>query len=411
MSTTEPNSKGKVDVIPPVKVYGRDEEVYRPTQGSSHLVKALLLIVALILLLAGGGLLLLYLSKNPVDVAGVLHETITAESKTGNETVEAPESDVAPEPIETTDAAKPTLEKEDAEKKMTDFLSAKKIESVMRLIESGKRNEEQGNLSFALTDYREALESDPQSKKARMAFNRVKGLIAQDRFQQLMSRGFTALRKEEQEAARAAFLKAQSFKPDSSEVQDALAQVDQAIRLARIETLSEKALAAEKMEDWDHALEAYLAVLKIDNTIQFAIRGKAASLDRIRIEKNVAFYLEKPIVLESDRHLDNAVLLLQEGSKVEPKGPRLTAQIEKLDRLVKIAQTPVRITLESDNFTEVAVYKVGRLGRFYTRELNLRPGTYTVVGTRNGYKDVRQTMVVKAGEKDLRVTSKCEERI
>lgn len=411
MSTTESNSKGKVDVIPPVKVYGRDEEVYRPTQGSSHLVKALLLIVALILLLAGGGLLLLYLSKNPVDVAGVLHETITAESKTGNETVEAPESDVAPEPVETVNATKPTLEKKDAEKKMTDFLSAKKIESVMRLIESGKRNEEQGNLSFALTDYREALESDPQSKKARMAFNRVKGLIAQDRFQQLMSRGFTALRKEEHEAARAAFLKAQSFKPDSSEVQDALAQVDQAIRLARIEALSEKALAAEKMEDWERALEAYLAVLKIDNTIQFAIWGKAASLDRIRIEKNVAFYLEKPIVLESDRHLDNAVLLLQEGSKVEPKGPRLTAQIEKLDRLVKIAQTPVRITLESDNFTEVAVYKVGRLGRFYTRELNLRPGTYTVVGTRNGYKDVRQTMVVKAGEKGLRVTSKCEERI
>jgi hypothetical protein len=54
---------------------------------------------------------------------------------------------------------------------------------------------------------------------------------------------------------------------------------------------------------------------------------------------------------------------------------------------------------------------VGRMGRFYTRDLNLRPGTYTVVGTRDGYKDVRQKMVVKAGEEGLRITLKCEERI
>ena len=125
----------------------------------------------------------------------------------------------------------------------------------------------------------------------------------------------------------------------------------------------------------------------------------------------MAFYMEKPNVLESDPHLSNALGLLQEASKIEPKGPRLAGQIEKLDELVRIAKTPVSITLKSDNLTEVAVYKVGRMGRFFTRDLNLRPGTYTVVGTRDGYKDVRQKMVVKAGEKGLRITLKCEERI
>jgi hypothetical protein len=125
----------------------------------------------------------------------------------------------------------------------------------------------------------------------------------------------------------------------------------------------------------------------------------------------MVFYLEKSNVLESDPHLTNALGLLREASKIEPKGPRLAGQIEKLDQLVKIAKTSVRVTLESDNLTEVAVYKVGRMGRFYTRDLNLRPGTYTVVGTRDGYKDVRQKMVVKAGEEGLRITLKCEERI
>jgi hypothetical protein len=288
---------------------------------------------------------------------------------------------------------------------------AKKIETVIRLINSAKRHEKLNNLPFALADYQEALKLDSESDQARKGFDRVKGLIAEEQFKQLMSFGFAALQNNEYERARKTFLKAQSFKPDSSEVQDALAQVDQAIRLARIETLRKEALAAEEAEDWEKALESYLAVLKIDPAIQFAVRGKMLSQGRVTLEKRLSFYLGRPGVLESDRHLQNAILLLQETKKIEPKGPRLTSQIEKLDQLVMTAKTPVKVTLESDNLTQVAVYKVGRLGSFSSRDLDLRPGTYTVVGTRNGYKDVRQQIVVKPGQKVVRVTVICKERI
>jgi len=288
---------------------------------------------------------------------------------------------------------------------------SKKIEAVLQLIDSAKRYETTNNLSFALTDYQEAMGLDPESVQARKGFKRVKGLIAGEQFQQFMSSGFAALHKNEYEVARAGFLKAQSFRPDSREVQDALAQVDQAIRLARIETLREKALAAEKSEDWQRALGSYVAVLEMDAAIQFAARGKARSLEQIRLTKRINFYLKKPGVLESDRHLENALFLLQEALEKEPKGPRLTAQVEKLDQLVKMAQTLVKVLLESDNLTEVAVYKVGKLGRFYARDLGLRPGTYTVVGTRTGYKDVRQKIAVEAGKKKLRITVKCREMI
>jgi tetratricopeptide (TPR) repeat protein len=201
------------------------------------------------------------------------------------------------------------------------------------------------------------------------------------------------------------------FKRNSSEVQDALAQVDQAIRLARIEDLRKEAVAAEQAEDWKKALESYLAVIEIDPTIQFAVQGKVLSLERVTLEKRLNFYLERPNVLESDRYLQNANLLLQEAREIAPKGPRLTSQVERLEQLVIMAKTPVKVTLESDNLTEVAVYKVGRLGRFTSRDLDLRPGTYTVVGKRNGYKDVRQQVVVKPGTKVLRVTVICKERI
>jgi hypothetical protein len=41
----------------------------------------------------------------------------------------------------------------------------------------------------------------------------------------------------------------------------------------------------------------------------------------------------------------------------------------------------------------------------------LRPGTYTAVGTRNGYRDVRQTFTVKHDGAPPTVTIACTEPI
>ena len=288
---------------------------------------------------------------------------------------------------------------------------SKKIDAVMRLIKSAKDHEGKNRLSFAYADYQEALKLDPDSTEAQIGLNRIKGLIAGEEFHQLMSSGLEAYHNSDYELARKRLLKARSFRPDSPEVREALAQVEAAHQLNRIEKLRKNAVTAEQAENWDLALESYLTVLDMDETIRFAAQGKDRSLKRIQLDKRINFYLGKPKVLESDRHLKVAVLLLAEAKEVEPKGPRLTSQIETLDRLVAEAKTPVRITVESDNFTEVTIYKVGRLGRFKIRELSLRPGTYTVVGTRDGYQDVRQKIEVKAGQEPLRITIKCRVKI
>jgi hypothetical protein len=69
------------------------------------------------------------------------------------------------------------------------------------------------------------------------------------------------------------------------------------------------------------------------------------------------------------------------------------------------------LTIESDNYTEVAVYKVGKFGRFTVHELFLRPGTYTVVGSRKGYQDVRKTLRVESGQKPQRISVICKVKV
>ena len=285
------------------------------------------------------------------------------------------------------------------------------IETVLQLIESGNRHEQNNAFSAALDDYREALRIDPAADDARKALRRVEGQIKENQFQRLMSDGLEALHRNDYQLARTKLLKARSLKPESRQVRDALSQTDQAIRLAEIDKLRRQAASAEKSEQWQKALKSYLAVLKVDKNVQFATRGKIRSQEQIRIAKRIDFFLKKPEILESDSHLNNAILALNEAKEIEPQGLKLKARIKKLEALVNVAQTPVKVFIESDNLTNVAVYKVGKLGRFALRELSLRPGSYTVVGSRDGYQDVRQKLVVKPNRQPTRIIVKCRVKI
>lgn len=288
---------------------------------------------------------------------------------------------------------------------------AGRIETVMQLIESGKQHEKNADLYFAHADYQEALKLDPKSIAAQKAVNRIKDQIKDEAFQKLMSEGLTAYHSSKYKLAQDKLLEAKAFRPGSREVRDALALVDQSIRLDRIEELRKNAVRAEDSEQWEQALKFHMVVLEIDANVQFATQGKERSLTRIQIQKRINFFLHNPKVLEADQQLENAVSLVHEVEAIEPKGPALTARFMELTQLVKATQTPVRLIIESDNLTEVAVYRVGKLGRFNVRELDLRPGTYTVVGVRDGYKDVSRKIVIKPNQDSLRITVKCKAEI
>jgi tetratricopeptide (TPR) repeat protein len=233
----------------------------------------------------------------------------------------------------------------------------------------------------------------------------------EERFHRHLSGGLTAYHEKNYALARSELTKAQALKPKAPEVQEALAQVEAAVRLQSLEDIRARAAEAETLEDWAKASDLYAAALALDGTLQFAGQGRERALERLQIDKRLQFYLQKPEALESDESLGRALELLDRAEGIEPKGPRLNHQLETFRRLVKDAQSQTRVTLVSDNLTEVSVYRVGRLGRFTAQELLLRPGRYTVVGTREGYKDVRQEILVKPGEAPFRVTIACREKV
>jgi len=115
--------------------------------------------------------------------------------------------------------------------------------------------------------------------------------------------------------------------------------------------------------------------------------------------------------LFGDQVLADARALLETAGAETDKGPRLTSQIAKLGELVEVASKPLPVRLESDQLTTVTLYRVGALGAFAAKDLELRPGTYTAIGSRDGYRDVRQTFTVRPGRNLPPISVVCVEPI
>jgi hypothetical protein len=89
----------------------------------------------------------------------------------------------------------------------------------------------------------------------------------------------------------------------------------------------------------------------------------------------------------------------------------LQGQVDQLGRLVTLAATPIAVELRSDQLTEVTLYRIGALGVFAAKQVELRPGTYTLIGSRNGFRDVRQTFTVLPGRDLAPINVVCVEPI
>lgn len=234
---------------------------------------------------------------------------------------------------------------------------------------------------------------------------------AESAFAQAMAKGLTHLEEGELDDARRSFEQAGSLSPASPEAADGLARVEAARQLVAIADHQERAVAFEEQERWGEAAAEYAAVLALDPAIRFAQEGRARSSARHELSEELESHIARPDRLSSDRVLDEARRLLVRARALDAPGPVLQQQIERLDRQVAIASTPIRVVLLSDGLTDVLVYRFGRLGVFERMELDLRPGSYTVVGTRQGYRDIRRQLEVAPGGATPSLTVRCEEKI
>jgi hypothetical protein len=282
---------------------------------------------------------------------------------------------------------------------------------VLEFMASATQAEDAQQLQAARAAYQQALQLDAVFAGAQQGLTRVEAALDARTFNAAMSQALAALAVGHFDAAAAALDQAAAIDPQAA----ALADTRESLRLARqqsaVDALRRDAAARVQAEDWQGAIERYRRVLQIDATAGFAHEGIARAEQRARLNRQFDHYLDDPSRLFSAEPLANAEQLLNTAGAAPADEPRLAGKFERLRVLVSQARQPLPVTLQSDGETEVVIYHVGRLGRFVDRRLELPPGSYTAIGSRSGYRDVRRVFELQPGQLPPTVEIRCEEPV
>lgn len=288
---------------------------------------------------------------------------------------------------------------------------AANLEEVKRLVSEAEDLRDTNRLDDALANAQQAVALDGADAQARALVSSIRAQIADNAFTRVMSEGFSALQAGESLVAIAAFERALAMRPNSTQAQEAITQTKDQLAVTQINAHRGAAEGFAAQEQWAAAVGEYDAALGIDPNIVFAIEGKDYAQKRAQLDDLLSSAINQPERLADSAVYEQVVQVYYTGRNLDVNGARLQGQLNELEVLLNKAQVPVEVRLVSDNQTAVTLYQVGELGKFNQQVLSLKPGKYVAVGTRPGYRDVREEFEVGFGNRSAPVTVACTDEI
>lgn len=285
------------------------------------------------------------------------------------------------------------------------------LDEVFTNIEQGNEALNEGQLLEAKTAYQTALKLDPETKLAKQKLEETNRLLTDKKFNAFMSAGYAALNQKSFTIALTKFNNALKIKPGASTAKIALEQTKHQATALDIANTLKQARISESNEQWQTAIDLYNNALKLEKNLAEAQTGKQRSEKRLAISLRLEQILSRPERLNDKKVHAETSTYYNKISTIENQGPALTKKLTELKNLLRVSATPVKIRLQSDNLTDVIVYKVGKMGLFETKELSLRPGKYIAIGKREGYRDVRIEFLVSENTSKQAIRIAAKEKI
>ena len=206
-------------------------------------------------------------------------------------------------------------------------------------------------------------------------------------------------------------LEAKNIFPDRSE----LRVLERVIRTLELEiTLRELlslAQAASNNDEWKKAEGHFLKAATIAPNNKRVVEGIKVSQQVINAIAIVEKYIAYPQRLSSDNVAKSAQDFLWDQAEVAQLSGLLSAKMDRLEQLVINYGTKVAVRLVSDELTFVSIRGLGTVGKISEKVIQIRPGKYTIEGSREGFRSKLVEFEIEPGSKHFSIEIYCDERI
>jgi len=293
----------------------------------------------------------------------------------------------------------------------TGIAAAEKLARMLDAYSAAMRAETGGDLAAARSRYAAALALDHGFAPAQAGMARVQESMRAQAFEAALAQAAAALAAGRVDAAEAQYQRAAMLGGEDARVKDGRQRIAE-IRRSELNARDlARGVQLETQEQWKSALDHYQSVLARDDSLRFAVDGLARSTRRDELDRELQDYLDRPDRLVAPAVRAAAQRAQARGESTTVPKARLGSQLRELRARLDALEVKVPVEISSDGSTLVFVATVGELGVFAHREFELPPGQYTVIGRREGYRDVRRELAIMPGQQRVSLSIQCTERI
>jgi len=285
------------------------------------------------------------------------------------------------------------------------------LDQVLALVKIGSVFVEDRQYESARASFEQAYQLDERSVMVNEQLRQVNELIVDKDYSFAMSSGYKKLQQNKYDQALVFFNQAKQIKPTSAQVVQAIKQSKNERMQVIISLKFEQAQGHIQQEDWSKALDKYNEIILLDKSLLQAQIGMLKSTARLTLSERLNNFIDYPERLSNKNVYQQALLAKQDAMNIQRPGSKLLQQINSINQLMVKAKIPLLVTIESDNHTMVTLYRSKQLGKFKAKELSLTPGEYTLVGSRDGFRDVRQEFILNADKSHPTIVIQCSERV
>ncbi len=286
-----------------------------------------------------------------------------------------------------------------------------KFQHILPLLNEAKVARAEHDLQKEYNLLQQIVQITPQRIEATVRLNLLGQLIKNKKFDAHISSGFAEIENKQTKKARHHYQKAKRVDPKRKELQVLLGQVLAQEKALRIRQAVKQAEHAIRQDNWQQARTNFEQVIKDTPENETAIEGLKRANEVLGLQSSLSQYIKNPYRLTSSGVLSKAEKTLSQAQHASNYSFGIKKQTQQLRELIATFNRLIPVTIMSDNKTYVLVRGIGKVGVVSRKTIQLKPGSYTFEGTRNGFKSKLLQVQISYDQNNFNIHVVCDEPI